>query len=74
MRIYEVLNWNNNPAEDDRPNLYLDVPSIPLTGLAPEPIPNLRTGDDYRDLADKIREVARETRLPVARRELVKGV
>jgi len=40
--------------------------------LRPEPIPSLPTGDDYRDLAAKIREVARQTRLLVARRELIR--
>jgi hypothetical protein len=40
--------------------------------LPSEPIPNLPTGDDYRDLVNKIREVARHTRLPVARRELIR--
>jgi hypothetical protein len=39
-----------------------------LRGEAP---PQLPTGDDYRDVAAKIREVARRTRLPVARRELL---
>jgi hypothetical protein len=39
-----------------------------LRGEAP-PLP---TGADYRDLARKIREVAGRTRLPVARRELLR--
>jgi hypothetical protein len=30
------------------------------------------SGDDYRELAFKIREIARQSRLPVARRELLR--
>jgi len=36
------------------------------------PAPGAPTGDDYRDLAQKIREAARQTRLPFARRELLR--
>ena len=36
----------------------------------PQPLPN---GEDYRELAGKIRELAaRTTRLPLARRELIR--
>jgi hypothetical protein len=38
--------------------------------LLPEPLPSPPTGDDYRDLAQKIRQVAAQTRLPLARREV----
>jgi hypothetical protein len=38
-------------------------------GGAPPPLPS---GDDYRDLAGKIREVAGRTLLAVARRELLR--
>jgi hypothetical protein len=40
--------------------------------LLPEPLPSLPTGDDYRDLAPKIRHFAAQTRLPLARRELAR--
>jgi hypothetical protein len=40
-----------------------------LLAETPQPLP---TGEDYRDLAGKIREIAGKTRLPVARRELVR--
>jgi hypothetical protein len=43
-----------------------DLPEAKLT----EPMASPPTGDDYRELEVKIREVARQTRLPVARREL----
>ena len=42
------------------------TPSLPT-----EPILSPPKGDDYRDLAGKIREVARQTRLTVARNELL---
>jgi hypothetical protein len=44
------------------------LPEAKLT----EPLLNPPTDDDYRELAVKIREIARQTRLPVARRELVR--
>ena len=37
--------------------------------LLPKPLPSPPTGDDYRDLAQKIRHVAAQTRLPLARRK-----
>jgi hypothetical protein len=40
-----------------------------LLAEAPQPLP---TGKDYRDLAGRIREIAGMTRLPVARRELIR--
>ena len=40
------------------------------TSLRAEPIPSTPTDDDYRQLAGQIREVARQTRLTVARNEL----
>jgi hypothetical protein len=40
--------------------------------LLPKPLPSLPAGDDYRDLAQKIRRVAAHTRLPLARRELAR--
>jgi hypothetical protein len=38
----------------------------------PHESPLLPDGDDYRELAGKIREIAGKTRLPVARRELIR--
>jgi hypothetical protein len=40
--------------------------------LRAETPPPLPTGEDYRQLAGKIREIAGKTRLPVARRELIR--
>jgi hypothetical protein len=40
--------------------------------LSTEPLPGPPTGDDYRRLAEQIRDAARQTRLPVARRELLR--
>jgi hypothetical protein len=40
-----------------------------LQAETPQPLP---TGDDYRELAGKIRALAGLTRLPVARRELIR--
>lgn len=40
--------------------------------LLTEPPPSLRNGNDFRELAIKIREIARQTRLPFARRELLR--
>jgi len=37
--------------------------------LLSKPLPSPPTGDDYRDLAQKIRHVAAQTRLPLARRK-----
>ena len=37
-----------------------------------EPSPNLPNGSDYRRLARQIRDIARTTRLPVARGELLR--
>jgi hypothetical protein len=53
--------WHVNAMRDEHAHS--------LRGEAP---PLLPTGDDYRDLAGKIREVAGRTRLPVARRELLR--
>ena len=39
--------------------------------LLSKPLPSPPTGGDYRDLAQKIRHVAAQTRLPLARKELV---
>jgi hypothetical protein len=40
--------------------------------LLTKAIPSPPTGGDYRELAAKIRELARQTRLPVARYELAR--
>src|ERR1700694_4163754 len=40
--------------------------------LSNEPSPPLLTGDDYRELAGAIRGLPARTRLPVARRELLR--
>jgi hypothetical protein len=40
--------------------------------VSPELPPRLSNGDDYRRLAGQIREVARQTRLPIARNELLR--
>src|SRR5271170_1800779 len=40
--------------------------------LLTEAPPSLPSGNDYRELAVKIREIARQTRLPFARRELLR--
>jgi hypothetical protein len=40
-----------------------------LRAETPPPLPD---GDDHRTLAGKIRELAAQTRLPVARRELIR--
>jgi hypothetical protein len=40
--------------------------------LPTEPIPSRPRGEDYRRLAGQIREVARHTRLAVARKELLR--
>jgi hypothetical protein len=40
--------------------------------LSAEPPPPLPTGEDYRALAGRVRELAAGTRLPYARRELIR--
>ena len=40
--------------------------------LPSEPIPGPRDGHDYRRLARQIRDLARQTRLPIARNELIR--
>jgi hypothetical protein len=37
-----------------------------------EPVPHPPTGEDYRELADMLRDVARDTRLRVPRSELLR--
>jgi hypothetical protein len=46
----------------------LDECAIPQPA---EPIPNSPDGHDYRRLARQIRDIARHTRLPIARNELL---
>lgn len=47
----------------------LDECAIPQPA---EPIPNPPDGHDYRRLARQIRDIARHTRLPIARNELLR--
>jgi hypothetical protein len=46
-----------------------DKHTYSLLAETPQPLP---TGEDYRDLAGRIRALAAQTRLPVARRELIR--
>lgn len=46
-----------------------DESSPSFLAVAPPSLPN---GNDYRELAVRIREIARQTRLPFARRELIR--
>jgi hypothetical protein len=43
-----------------------------LSSVSVVPVRQTISGDDYRELANGIRELARQTRLPVARRELIR--
>jgi hypothetical protein len=70
---------NNSP--------YLDLPLFPLAdvleagvkalcGTSPRPVPDrpdyAPNGEDYRQLARRLRELARQTHWPYARQELVR--
>ena len=48
------------------------MPDESAAPLPIEPIPSPPDGGDYRRLARQIRDIARQTRLPIARNELLR--
>ena len=48
------------------------MPDENAAPLPAEPIPSPPDGHDYRRLVRQIRDIARQTRLPIARNELIR--